>query len=379
MKPGYHAYVPLERVIWGEPAAEAVSREADRLGARRVMIVASGTLSRKTGAIAAVRDALGERYVGLFDACGEHSPLESVLACARVAREAKPDLIVTVGGGSPIDAVKIVLLCLTHDIHDREGLLAIANKPTTQPAAVRQIIVPTTLSAGEYSNAAGGTDTQRKTKDMYFGPDLCARSIILDPRISLHTPLWLWLSTAIRSVDHAVESYCSTAPNPLVEAGALRALTLFDRSLRRTKADETDLDARLESQTAVWLTACGLGRVPMGASHGIGYVLGTVGGVPHGYTSCVMLPAVMRWNEPVTAERQRDIATALGQPGDSAAHAVASVIADLGLPRTLGEVGIREDQLPEIAERALVNPVVRANPRPILAVDDVMEILRLAI
>ena len=378
MKPGYHAYVPLERVIWGDAATEAVSREADRLGARRVMIVASGTLSRKTAAIAAVRDALGERYVGLFDACGEHSPLESILACAEVAREATPDLIVTIGGGSPIDAVKIVLLCLTHDIRDREGLLAIANKPTSQPAVIRQIIVPTTLSAGEYSNAAGGTDTQRRTKDMYFGPDLCARSIILDPQISLHTPLWLWLSTAIRSVDHAVESYCSTAPNPLVEAGALRALTLFDRSLRRTKADEGDLDARLESQTAVWLTACGLGRVPMGASHGIGYVLGTVGGVPHGYTSCVMLPAVMRWNEPVTAERQRDIAAALGRPDDSAAHAVASLIADLGLPRTLGEVGIREDQLPEIAERALVNPVVRANPRPIRTVDDVMEILRLA-
>ncbi len=116
----------------------------------------------------------------------------------------------------------------------------------------------------------------------------------------------------------------------------------------------------------------------MGASHGIGYVLGTVGRVPHGYTSCVMLPAVMRWNEPVTAERQRDIATALGRPDDSAAHAVASLIADLGLPRTLGEVGIHEDQLPEIAERALVNPVVRANPRPIRTVEDVMEILRLA-
>ena len=257
-------------------------------------------------------------------------------------------------------------------------LLAIANKTTSAPAAVRQIVVPTTLSAGEYSNAAGGTDTERKAKDMYWGPDLCAQSVILDPAICRHTPLWLWLSTAIRSVDHAVESYCSTAPNALVEAGALHALKLFDQSLRRTKADEDDLDARQQSQMAVWLAASSLGRVPMGASHGIGYVLGTVGGVPHGYTSCVMLPAVMRWNEPATGERQSDIAAALGRPDDSACHAVSSLISDLGLPRTLGEVGIKENQLALIAEKALTNPVVRANPRPIREVADVMEILRLA-
>ena len=379
MTPGHYPYVPLERVIWGEAAAAAVAREAERLRATRVMIVASGTLSRETDAIAGIARALGERCVGLFDQCREHAPLESILACAEAARAVDPDLIVTVGGGTPIDTVKVVLLCLTHDISTREALLAIAGKTTSIPASVRQIVVPTTLSAGEYSNAAGGTDTRRKTKDMYWGPDLCARSVILDPAICRHTPLWLWLSTAIRSVDHAVESYCSTAPNVLVDAGAPRALQLFASALRQTKADEDDLDARQQSQMAVWLAASSLGRVPMGASHGIGYVLGTVGGVPHGYTSCVMLPAVMRWNEPATAERQRDIAAVLGRPDDSAAHAIASLIADLGLPRTLGEVGIREDQLELIAERALANPVVRANPRPIREAADVMEILRLAL
>jgi alcohol dehydrogenase class IV len=92
-----------------------------------------------------------------------------------------------------------------------------------------------------------------------------------------------------------------------------------------------------------------------------------------------MLPAVLRWNEPATAERQRDIAAALGRPDDSAAHAVAGLIRDLGLPRTLGEVGIKEDQLEQIAEMAVANPVVRANPRPIRAAGDVMEILRLAL
>jgi alcohol dehydrogenase class IV len=366
-------------VIWGESADQAVAREAERLKASRIMIVASGTLSRETNVIQSVARALGGRYAGLFDQGREHAPLEYILECAEVARGLDPDLIVTIGGGSPIDMVKIVLLCLTHDLRTREDLLALAGKTTSTPSRLRQIVAPTTLSAGEYSNAAGGTDSRRKTKDMYWGPDLCARSVILDPQLCTHTPSWLWLSTAIRSVDHAVESYCSTAPNVLVDAGALHALKLFADSLRRTRADEGDLDARQQSQMAVWLAASSLGRVPMGASHGIGYVLGAVGGVPHGYTSCVMLPAVLRWNEPATPERQRDIAAALGRPADSAAHAVAGLISDLGLPRTLGEVGVGEDQLETIARMAAVNPVVRANPRPIRGPDDVMEILRLAL
>lgn len=129
---------------------------------------------------------------------------------------------------------------------------------------------------------------------------------------------------------------------------------------------------------ATWLAASGLGRVPMGASHGIGYVLGTVCGVPHGYTSCVMLPAVLRWNAACIGPAQADIAEALGASGSSAADAVAALLDNLGLPRRLDDVGVDASQIPLIAERALHNPVVRANPRPITTVADVMEILSFA-
>ncbi len=378
MPSGAYNYVPIERVRWGEPAARAVAAETARLGVRRALIVASGTLARTTGAIADIQEALGDRFVGLFDQCREHTPLKSVIACANAARAVDPDIIVTVGGGTAIDTVKIVQLCLAHDIRDVQGLLGLANTPSAALSPVRQIVVPTTLSGGEYSSFAGGTDVTRKTKEMYQGPDLCARTVILDPAITLHTPESLWLSTAIRAVDHAVEGYCAAATNPLVQATALHALKLFSSSLRQTKRDGADLDARLRSQMATWLAASGLGRVPMGASHGIGYVLGTVCGVPHGYTSCVMLPAVLRWNAACTGPAQRDIAEALGAPSASAADALAFLLEDLGLPRRLGDVGVEPSQIPLIAEHALRNLVVRANPRPITALADVMEILSFA-
>jgi alcohol dehydrogenase class IV len=113
------------------------------------------------------------------------------------------------------------------------------------------------------------------------------------PELTLLTPEGLWYSTAIRSLDHAIESYCAAAANPFIRATTWQAIRLFFSSLRTTRRDPSDLSARLASQ--VWLATTGLFRVPMGASHGISYLLGSVGGAPHGHTSCVTLPAVLRW------------------------------------------------------------------------------------
>lgn len=378
MTPGHYDYVPLERVSWGVPAAEAVAREAARLGATRVFVVASRTLARTTDVVTGIQAALGARFAGLFDQCKEHTPIDSVLTCVAAAHAARPDLIVSAGGGSVIDTVKVVQLCLTHGIETTDALLALAGKVQPKPSVLRQLAVPTTLSGGEYSSAAGATDPARKMKDSYLAPDLCPRVVVLDPAATLHTPEWLWLSTAIRALDHAGEGYCAALSNPLVQGQALHAMRLFAASLRQTKRDPGDLDARLQAQMAVWLAAGSLGRVPMGASHGIGYLLGTFAGVPHGYTSCVMLPAVLRWNEPATSAQQADIAAALGMPGAPAAEAVGALIADLGLPRTLSDVNVPPEMLPKIAEAGARHPVVRGNPRPITRTEDVMEILQLA-
>ncbi|MBV9331378.1 MAG: iron-containing alcohol dehydrogenase [Alphaproteobacteria bacterium] len=378
MQAGHYRNVPVEKIVWGTPAAEAVAAEAESRKAARVFVVASGTLSRSTPEVGKIRSALGSRFAGLFDTPREHTPIDSAIACATAARGASADLLVTVGGGSPIDTVKIVQLCLTNGIEDIEALRAVAGKLHSKPSVIRQVAVPTTLSGGEYSSVAGGTDPARKMKDSYLAPDLCAQTIVLDPALCLHTPERLWLSTAIRAVDHAVEGYCAPATNALVQATALHALKLFAGSLPCTKEAPSDLEARYRSQMGVWLAAQSLGRVSMGASHGIGYLLGTMCGVPHGYTSCVMLPAVLAWSAPAAKQAQADIARALGHPDETAAQAVTRLVASLELPQRLSDVGVGRDRFAEIAERAMRHPVVRANCRPIREAADVMEILELA-
>ena len=386
MQQGTYDYLAQDRIIFGRPAAEAIREEAERLAADRVFLVSSRTLNRETDVVAGIREMLGDRYVGTFDACPAHTPRPSVIAAAAVWA-AEPDLIVTLGGGTAIDTVKMVLICLAHDLTRPEELDEYHIKvhpdgsrevPAVAPPPLRQIAVPTTLSGAEFSNIAGCTDPDRGTKHMYTGHEIGARSVILDAAATLHTPMWLWLSTGIRAIDHAVETVCGTNHQPLPDATALHALGMLDRSLRRTKEAPEDCDARLESQMGVWLAAMGLGRVQYGASHGIGHVLGAVAGVPHGHTSCVMLPQVMRYNRPATAERQAMISTALGRPGAEAGDLIAALIERLDQPTRLRDVGVTRAQFDAIAGRAMTNAWVRTNPRPIESPGQVREILEAA-
>jgi maleylacetate reductase len=118
--------------------------------------------------------------------------------------------------------------------------------------------------------------------------------------------------------------------------------------------------------------------VPMGASHGIGYVMGAAFDMPHGHTSCIMLPAVMRWNKPANGDRQVLVATAMGHPGEDAADVLDAFIAGLGMPRSLSAAGIGAESFDRIAEGAMATPWVARNPRPIAGPTQVREILDLA-
>jgi alcohol dehydrogenase class IV len=375
--PGNYRNLPIDRIAWG-PFDALVEEAVTKAGARRAMIVISGTLRQKTDTVARLEQKLGDRLVAVFSGIHEHAPLPDVLNCVLAAREARPDVIVTLGGSTPIDTVKVVQLALAHDWTTLETLTGAAGRTYPATTGLRQIAVPTTLSGGEFTSIGGATDTATKSKVSFIAPNLCPETVILDPALTVHTPEWLWLSTAVRSIDHAVEGVLNARGNPMIEAQALHALSMFFRELAKSKSDPGDLAARLACQQAVWLSTAGLGRVSMGASHGIGYILGTVGGVPHGYTSCVMLPAVLEWSESATKEAQGKIARAMGHDRHSPAMQLRSLLRQLELPQRLPDVGIREDQLDEIAQRALRHPVVLANARPIKTDADVREILALA-
>jgi maleylacetate reductase len=388
MRSGFQTIPPMERVVFGARTATAVLQEAEMRDAQRVFLLVSGTMNRTTDEIDKVRKALGSRYAAEYDDMPQHMPRDVILKAAAVARDAKADLVVTIGGGSVTDAAKTLLVCLEHNITTLEGFEPFLLKvtpdgkltwPNFRTPVVRQVAVPTTLSGGEFHMGGGSVDPVKKVRETIRNPGMVPATVILDPALTLHTPMWLWISTGMRSVDHAIEALCSPLGSPYVDGCALHALRLLARALPRTLDDPKDLEARADCQTAMWLAMQGMGSlVPMGASHGIGHVLGGSCDVPHGYTSCVMLPSVLRYNLPATAKKQAMISAAMGQPGRPAADVVAEFIERLGMPRTLSEVGVGPDQFDLVARNALLARWVHANPQKISSTEDVLAILRMA-
>lgn len=385
---GRVAFGKMDEVVFGKPAAEAVAEQAQRLGATRVFLMVSNTLNKNTDEIEKVRRALGNRCAAIFDQMPPHTPRSAVIKATQAARAAKADLIVTIGGGSITDAAKAVQMCLANDISvpddiDRLRPVKAADgtivPPPMNAPTVRQITVPTTLSGGEFSAISGVTDERSKMKELLRHVNIMPSAVILDPAVTVHTPEWLWISTGIRAVDHCVEGVCSNEANAYGDAQALRGLALLTSGLPRVKADPTDLKARLDCQMGTWLSMGPLASgVPMGASHGIGYVLGAAFDVPHGHTSCIMLPAVMRWNKSVNAERQALVAEAMGQPAGDAGDALDEFIGGLGMPRSLAAVKIGPEHFARISEQAMGTPWVPRNPRRIEGPAQVREILELA-
>jgi alcohol dehydrogenase class IV len=189
----------------------------------------------------------------------------------------------------------------------------------------------------------------------------------------------LWLSSGVRAVDHAVETLLSIDANDYTDGTALQALRLLGRSLPDVKASAGDLEARLRCMIAAWMSMVGIvSGTRLGASHAIGHILGGSANVPHGHTSCVMLPYVLDYNAQVNGERQKEIAIAMGDPGKAAADILDRFIRDLGMPRRLRDVNVAEAALPGLAKNCMLDDWTFSNPRKISEPDQVMQILRAA-
>ena len=385
---GTHLFPMMDRVVFGRPAGATLAAEAERLGSKRVFLIVSRTLNTTTPEIGKIAEALGERYAGVFDGVAQHTTREGAIETTRAAREAGADLIVAIGGGSVVDIAKITTLCLEHNITDEDGLdgfeIQVDDKGRRKVGnfrgpSVRMIAVPSSLSGGEYNAACLVTDGRRKLKQTFFHQKMMPLTIVLDPQLLRYAPESLLLGSGTRAMDHAIEALCSPQGNPLVDATVLRGIELIREWLPRARSHRDDIEAATQCQVASWLCSFGLqARVPMGASHAIGHVLGGTCDVPHFLCTPVMMPGILAYNEPFTADAQKSLAAALGQPGMPAADAFRAFCQSLGLPTSLREVDVGENQFDLIARNTMTEFFIFSNPRPVQEPAGVLEILKLA-
>ena len=378
-----HRFPRQDAVVYGRPAAEAVAALANRFGATRLMIMSTRSLAT---AAEKLSDELGILSAGVFSSIAAHSPRTDVVAGANAAHEARADLLVAFGGGSVIDATKLMQLCLWARLTSPEQLGPYRlgrgedrKNPADIKSGVRMIAIPTTLSAAEFTPIAGVTDGERKVKEAYTHPDMAPRAVVLDPTVTLGTPAKLWFSTGLKAVDHAVEQLCNLERAPMGDVVSAEGLRLLAKGLPACHRNPQNLEARAQCQYGMWLAISGSasGR-GMGASHAIGHTLGGSYGVPHGITSCITLHAVLEWNKNYGADRQLLVSRLMGRRRLPAAIVVRDLVIRLGLPWRLSEVLIGASNFRAIAEHTMHDRAIRTNPRPIRSADDIVEILELA-
>ncbi len=392
---GAFTFLPQERVIFGKGSLAQVATEIDRLGCQQAFVITGTTIATKTDLLGRLREVLGPRLVGVFYPIAQHTPRPDVIAAAARARELKADVLVSLGGGSPVDGTKGVALCLAEDIFSAaqlepyrvRGPRGLRFTPQYKGKPLPHIAVTTTLSAGEFTSGVGITDPVRGVKESFGAPQLTPRVVVLDPEVTAYTPAWLWASTGMRAVDHAIERLYSPKHNPLSDALCQQALRQLFHHLPRATRDPQDSDARLHCQLGAWMSIIGFATVRTGISHAIGHQLGGHCHVPHGQTSCIMLPHAMEFNLAVAVDRLALVAEATGvethrmntqQRASAAVDTVRRLIGELGCPMRLRDVGVEERDFPALAEAVLEEVPMMENPRPISSVADVIALLERA-
>ncbi|KAJ6456718.1 putative Fe-containing alcohol dehydrogenase [Mycena sanguinolenta] len=385
-------------VSFGVPFATACAKHAeDTFHAARIFILSSATLANSTSALANLKAALGAKVAGVKFGFKAHT----YFRCRRL----DVDLIVTLGGGSLSDLAKMITFVLANNVHNAVELLKLptlmtmGTVPPAKDPTVPVICISTTLSGEEFTLGCGTTDDRDNQKHQ-FGFGAAIRLVILDARLVTDTtPPLLFLQSGVRAIDHCIEALCSPYRNEVSNMHAKAGLERLVPGLLRCKDDgdaKTDVEARLLCQRAAIDAVASIVRVytPVGGSHAIGHILGPFG-VVHGATSAILLPAVCKYNarhSPDAAARQTDIKASLcGVPemrrlaeSKGLAEGVAdlgdvldALLRELGMARTLREVGVGQDKFDKLAEFSLGDPFALTNPVPLKEKAQVMQILEM--
>lgn len=352
----------LERVISGPGKIDALGHELERRDLQRALVVTGKTLGGSP-LLAKVTGALGSRCVGVFTGARQHVPISAVRELLAEVERVDADCLVSFGGGSPIDSSKVVAYAV---LNGRDLLAAVlspgsvALENISPTRGIVHLAVPTTLSAGEYTHVAGVTDEKTRVKEGVSDPRILAKTVINDPLLTLETPDWLWVATGMRALDHAIESIYSTRHQLLSDTLASKAIELLDThlapSIRTSGAEQ--IAHRGFCQLASWFSIFGALNTGFGLSHALGHQIGPKWDIPHGVTSCITLPHVMRFMADMAPQRFEPIAKGFGIAFDAAnpkpgalacADRTAKFIGQFDVPHRLRDAGAPKNEVGEIA------------------------------
>ena len=316
-------------------------------------------------------DAAGIDYE-IYDGIKPNPTIENVTAGVDACKAAGADVIVAVGGGSPIDTSKAIATIITNpefaDVRSLEGLA-----PTKNPCLPIIAVTTTSGTAAEVTINYVITDVEKNRKFVCVDPHDIPIVAIVDPDMSASMPTGLCAATGMDALVHAVEGYITKGAWELTDMLHLKAIEIIGRSLRSAVAG--DYAGREAMSLGQYIAGMGFSNVGLGIVHSMAHPLSAVYNIPHGKACAMLLTAVLKFNAPATGEKYREIARVMGVPNvdamDEAAYRQAAIDViqkladDVGIPKSLSEAGVKREDIPFLAESAFNDACTPGNPRDV--------------
>jgi len=314
-------------------------------------------------------DAAGIDYE-IYDGIKPNPTIENVTAGVEACKAAGADVIVAVGGGSPIDTSKAIATIITNpefaDVRSLEGLA-----PTKNPCLPIIAVTTTSGTAAEVTINYVITDVEKNRKFVCVDPHDIPIVAIVDPDMSASMPTGLCAATGMDALVHAVEGYITKGAWELTDMLHLKAIEIIGRSLRSAVAG--DYAGREAMSLGQYIAGMGFSNVGLGIVHSMAHPLSAVYDIPHGKACAMLLTAVLKFNAPATGEKYREIARVMGVPNvdamDEATYRQAAIDViqkladDVGIPKSLSEAGVKREDIPFLAESAFNDACTPGNPR----------------
>lgn len=359
------------RVVFGEGSVASIGTEAQRFQAKHALIVTDeGVLSAGLiTPIAEALDAVGVAH-GVFSSISSN-PLEAeVLSAADAFTKQGADLVIGVGGGSPLDVAKLVRLATTHPLPLAQYDDTLNGSEKIKGALPPMLAVPTTAGTGSEVGRSGVVTLQATgRKTVIFSPKLLPDTAVLDPVMTETMSPRTTAATGFDALSHCIEAYCAKGDHPMADAIALAGARLVVESLERAVRDGQDRAARGDMLKASMMGAVAFQK-GLGACHSLAHPLSDHKGMHHGLANALCLPAVLDFNRSAVPERIAAIGSILGARGNDTetlafecSGALRALRKKVGLPSGLGELDVEEDDLPELAEAAMADVCHTLNPR----------------
>ena len=314
-------------------------------------------------------DAAGIDYE-IYDGIKPNPTIENVTAGVEACKAAGADVIVAVGGGSPIDTSKAIATIITNpefaDVRSLEGLA-----PTKNPCLPIIAVTTTSGTAAEVTINYVITDVEKNRKFVCVDPHDIPIVAIVDPDMSASMPTGLCAATGMDALVHAVEGYITKGAWELTDMLHLKAIEIIGRSLRSAVAG--DYAGREAMSLGQYIAGMGFSNVGLGIVHSMAHPLSAVYDIPHGKACAMLLTAVLKFNAPATGEKYREIARVMGVPNvdamDEATYRQAAIDViqkladDVGIPKSLSEAGVKREDIPFLADSAFSDACTPGNPR----------------